>query len=491
VYSPSHFPDPHAPVLVGVGTASDNVPVTELMARASLAAGHDAGAPGLLQTVDRIAFPQGSWTLANPARQVAERIGSAAAHTSLFELGVSQQEMINRALADIASGDADVVLVVGGEARAFERAHPDANDALEPTDAPDAIVTRPADFVAPIEIAAGIVWPPVQQYALIDNALAQSEHQSPAAHHDDVARLWARFNRVAQGNPLAAFGTPRTASSIAEPGPKNRPLAYPYNLWHSSQWTVDQAAALLFCSTEAAERAMVPKDRWIFPRVALHSSSSVTLTARRHLFQWPAMATLGRAATDHLGLSVSEFDITELYSCFPAAVRVQQRALGLDPEGTPTITGGMTFAGGPFNNFVLQSTAAVVHRLRQAPAQLGLVTTVSGMLSKPGLAVWSATPPEPGRGPLVADLAVAADAATDTCPVATLESADGPATVVSFTVTGAADNPFEPSRTVVVADLADGQRTAATCEDASIAHHALDESLIGHTVQIAQATFAL
>ena len=32
-------------------------------------------------------------------------------------------------------------------------------------------------------------------------------------------------------------------------------------------------------------------------------------------------------------------------------------------------------------------------KLRDDPAEQGLQTTVSGMLSKPGLAVWSATPP--------------------------------------------------------------------------------------------------
>ena len=43
-----------------------------------------------------------------------------------------------------------------------------------------------------------------------------------------------------------------------------------------------------------------------------------------------------------------------MYSCL-AAVRVQQRELGLDRGGTSTLTGGMAFAGGPFNHFVLQS----------------------------------------------------------------------------------------------------------------------------------------
>jgi acetyl-CoA C-acetyltransferase len=301
--------------------------------------------------------------------------------------------------------------------------------------------------------------------------------------------LWARFNEVAHGNPLAAFPAPRSAHDLATAGPKNRPLAFPYNVWHASQWTVDQASALLFCSAGRARGAGIPRDRWVFPHVALHASHAITLTARTHLHEWPAMGVLGRAAARQLGTPLADLPLAEVYSCFPAAVRVQQRALGLDLDGTPTVTGGMTFAGGPFNNFVFQSMAAVVARLRHEPGERGLVTTVCGMLSKPGLAVWSATPPPRGTGPLIADLAADAGAATATLPVATAETAHGPATVASFTVTYAADEALRPARTVIVADLADGRRTAAACEDETIARLALSESLIGRPVHIDGTAF--
>jgi acetyl-CoA C-acetyltransferase len=111
-------------------------------------------------------------------------------------------------------------------------------------------------------------------------------------------------------------------------------------------------------------------------------------------------------------------------------VRVQQRELGLPLDATPTITGGMAFAGGPFNSFVLQATAAMARRLRAEPG-LGLVTTVSGLLTKPGLAVWGTAPD--GQPPLVADLATEAAEAT---PSADVQGGhDGEATVIACTVT--------------------------------------------------------
>jgi acetyl-CoA C-acetyltransferase len=491
VAGPSRSLDPRLPVLVGLGAASAGAPVAELLTEAVRAAAADAGAPELLHSVDRIVVPRGSWSLTDPARTVARRIGSPDARTVSCEVGVSQQEVLNDALAAVSSGRAEVVVVAGSEARAWARAGGVETD--PETRAPDEILSRPPDFVAPVEVAAGVVWPPVQQYALIENALGAAEGLTPESHRDEVAALWARCNAVAAHNPEAAFPGPRTAADIAAPGPRNRPLALPYNRWHASQWTVDQSTALLICSAERATEAGVPAERWLFPHVALHCSAAVTLTARRRLEAWPAMGVLGAAAARHLGLPLREIRLSELYSCFPAAVRVQQRELGLDPAGTPTLTGGMAFAGGPFNHFVLLATRALGQRLRAEPDELGLVTTVSGMLSKPGLAVWSATPPvEAGGRALVADLARESLAATDVLAVADPPPCGTtPGKAVSFTVTYGGPDGLEPVRTAVVADLPDGVRTAATCEDATTARLAATEGLIGRAIEVKDATFSL
>ena len=487
--APLRSPDPHQPVLVGLGAASDSAPAVELMIRAVLAAADDAGAPALLASLDRVVTLQGSGALTDPGRTVARRVGSPGARTVRCEIGVSQQEAVDAALGVVASGASDAIVVVGGEARAWARA-----GGLEPDEEvapPDEVATRPPDFVAPIERAAGIVLPPVVQYALIENALADADGLSPATQRDEIAALWERCNVVARSNPAAAFPAPMSAAEIATAGPGNRPLAFPYNRWHASQWTVDQATALLVCSAGRAAEAGVPADRWLFPHVALHSSQAVTLTARRHLHAWAGMGVLGRAAEARLGRRLSDLPLAELYSCFPSAVRVQQRELGLHPDGTPTLTGGMAFAGGPFNHFVLQSMVTLASRLRADPSALGMVTTVSGMLSKPGLAVWAAAPPPSDRPPMVADLGPETVAATEVVPVVAEAPAEAGATVVSFTVIYGGPDGTDPVRTAVVADLVDGVRTAATCEDAATARLALTEGLIGRDVRVEGTTFAL
>lgn len=484
---PDRTLDPRLPVLVGLGRAREAAPVVELMTEAVRHAATDAGAPGLVGSIECLVVPLGSWSLTDPARTVARRLGSPGARTVRCELGVSQQELINHALALVVAGSCDVVAVVGGEARAWARGGGIETD--EESAPPDEVLTRPLDFVAPIEVAAGMVLPVVQQYAVIENALGAAEGESQVEQSAAIAALWGRCNEVARDNPEAAFPAPMSADDIATPGPHNRPLAFPYNRWHASQWTVDQASALLICSAERARAAGVSADRWLFPHVAVHCTEAVTLTARRRLHRWPAMGVLGRAAEHRLGRRLRELALAEVYSCFPVAVRIQQRELGLDPEATPTLTGGMAFAGGPFNHYVLQSTTTIGARLRAAPDELGLVTTVSGMLSKPGLAVWSATPP--ARGPLLADLGVDAVAATEVRPVVETAPEGDTATVASYTVTYGGADGLEPERTAIVADLPDGVRTAATCEDAQTARLALAEGLAGRTVEVKGTTFRL
>ena len=482
--------DPRTPVLVGVGRASDDAEACELMIRALLAAADDTGAPGLLAAIDRVAVPQGNWSYPDPARLVADGVGATGARTHRVELGIPQQALINGALAAIMAGTSDVAVVVGGEAKAWERRRVRAGlEAVETTQVgvvPDVTHRRPGPLMEPVEVAHRL-WDPVQQYAMIDNALRAAEGHTLARHRSEIARLWEAFNTVARTNPHAAFPEPRDAADLDTPTPANRPLAFPYNKWHSTQWTVDQAAALILCSAEAAAHWGVSADRWVFPLAGVESSHAVSLLRRRHPHTWPAMGVLGRAVARRIGRPLADVEVMETYSCFPSAVRVQQRQLDLDPSVPPTVTGGMAFAGGPFNNFVFQALVEVVGRIRSDPGALGAVTTVSGLLTKPGIGVWSARPD--GHRPLVTDLADECAGATGVVDVVeTLDGYGGDATVVTYTVTY---DGMDPVRTVVLCDTPEGIRTVAVSEDADLAAHAVSHDLIGRRARVGGGGFDL
>jgi acetyl-CoA C-acetyltransferase len=193
------------------------------------------------------------------------------------------------------------------------------------------------------------------------------------------------------------------------------------------------------------------------------------------------MEELGRAAEAHIGRPLASLDHAEVYSCFPAAVRVQQRALGLPVDGVPTITGGETFAGGPWNNFVLQTTAAMADRVRAERGTTGLVTTVSGLLNKPGLAVYAATPDVPL---LSRDLAAEAELAT--ARVEVVAGYRGPARVATYTV---AYDGLDPVRCTVIADTPEGTRVVASATDSELAERVTREELIGTDVEVDATSF--
>jgi acetyl-CoA C-acetyltransferase len=481
-------------LLVGAGVAwrreQDPARALEpsaLMLEAARAAGEDAGLPALLAQADVIAVPRGFWDYADPGRLVAEGLGAAKARTWLAEIGVLQTTLFAEAARAIAQG-ADVVLVVGGEAR-FRAQRARAAGAGESLTkqaagtAPDRVLKPAAEIVHPIEIARGFVVP-VQQYATVDNAMRRADGQSPDAHRAAVSALWAGFARVAASNPDAWNRSAPDAAALADPK-RNPPLAAPYGKLHCSQWNVDQAGALLFCSAARARAAGIPEARWIHPRAVAESNHMRPLVARASLARSPGFACAGRAAFALAGLTPDEVGLRELYSCFPAAVRTQLREIGLVAEPTPSWTGGMTFAGGPLNNFVLQAAARMVPLLRQAQGGHALLTAVSGMLTKQGVSLWSREPGPNGFG--YAD--VSEEAAAFEAPREVVDGVAGAGTLAGYTVLYQAD---APARTVAVVDLDGGARTLAVRDDAALAAHAVATELAGTRVKVgADGTFLI
>jgi acetyl-CoA C-acetyltransferase len=484
------------PVLVGVGFASQDLDepgagmdVADLMATAAHAAGDDAGDPTLLREVGRILLPRGTWELAAPGAHIARRIGASSAHSVRAALGIPQQSLVNDALTSIVRGDVDAALVVGGEARkrdvvarraGLELGAPDESDLMPDEEWP---LDRVSELMADSEREARVVLP-IQQYALMENALGHAEGRSLDELRDDVSRLYEAWDAVAAKNPRAAFGQGRSASFLRTPSERNRPIAFPYNKWHVTQMNVDQSAALLFCSLDVAKERGIDPARVVHPHVAVESTLAVSLSCRRAMHAWPAMGVLGDAAAEHLGRPLTSIEHAELYSCFPVAVRVQQRELGLALDGVQTITGGMAFAGGPLNSFVLHEIGEMAMHLREHPGELGIVGAVSGLLTKPGLSVWSTSPAE--RAPLVADLRERAADATET--VESVAGYEGPATIATYTVEY---DDQRPHKVDVIADTPDGRRCVAVAGDPTLAAQAVTESLIGTSIDVRGTTFSV
>ena len=167
----------------------------------------------------------------------------------------------------------------------------------------------------------------------------------------------------------------------------------------NSNNSVEQGAVLLLCSVEAAERLGVPRDRWVFPHAGTDAHDTAAVSTRGDLHSSPAIRAAGRQALALAGIGIDDIAHVDLYSCFPSAVQVAANELGLaiDDAARPlTVTGGLSFAGGPWNNYVTHSIATMVDRLRANPGDYGMCTANGGFITKHAIGIYSSEPAPDG-----------------------------------------------------------------------------------------------
>ncbi|WP_435769049.1 acetyl-CoA acetyltransferase [Nocardioides sp. SYSU DS0651] len=487
--------DPRTPVLVGGGQLNQREdpvePVDMIVAAARLAA-EDAGTPALAEAIESIrVVGMLSWRYRDPGALVGERLGAPVRHTVYTGNGGSHpQALVNDAAEDITAGRVDVVLVGGAEAwrtRMALRAQGEKPDWTRQGEDVAVAESRPdVPMQHPTELRAGIDRP-ASVYPIFEQAVRIAAGRDVEKHRRHIAELWARFSDVAAANPAAWTQRAHTADEILTATPRNRMVAWPYTKLLNSNNSVEQAAAVLVCSAEAAERMGVPRDRWVFLRSGSEASDTAAIAARPGLDRSPAIRLAGAAALAQAGLSVGQLGPIDIYSCFPSAVQVAAAELGLpidDPARPLTITGGLTFAGGPWNNYSTHAIATMIGEVRRT-GEPGLLTANSGYLTKHSIGVYA---PEPGDGfrrvPVQDDVE-----AVLTTPVA--EEYDGRATLEAWTVLfdreGVAETALASLRTP------DGARTLArSAQSEVLARLTGDEEAAGADALVgADGTFTL
>lgn len=450
--------DPRTPVIVGVGQVNvpwDGAPEpAELLTEAAVTAGRDSGAEQLLKSLDSVRVVKShSWRYRDLGALVATRIGASPTETLYStEGGQTPQALVNRTAADIAAGHCDVALIGGVEAwrermsyKAREKRPDWTNqpDHIAPTEIFGPELAMASDYERTLGLSIAIEF-----YPLFESALRHASGRSLDDHNRSISELWACFSDVAAGNPYAALPKRYTADEIRTAGPKNRMVGYPYTKLMNSNNSVNQAAALLLCSLEAARGAGVPNDRMVFPVAGGQADDTPAVSNRPDLAFSPAIRAAGRATLTLAGVGVDDIAHVDLYSCFPSAVQVAAVALGLPLDRRLTVTGGLTFAGGPWNNYVTHSIATMVDVLRRSPG-LGLCSANGGLLTKHAVGIYSTEPPAEGfRATRLGCLTANARS------LAASERAT--ATVEAYTVMHGRSG--EPERAHLTAILPDGRR---------------------------------
>lgn len=486
--------DPRTPVIVGVAQAlwrerEASDPIT-MMAEVAIAAGADAGPGGALlaraQSIAAVESVSRRW--ADPAGLLAAQLGLEPLETVRSSLGGdAPHQLVGDLAARIAAGDVDVAVIVGAEALATLAASSKAG--LEPGDWPELGAGGQPDRVVGVERAGsseaenavGLI-APLMMYPLFEQALwaENAPELDRSAYQLRLGELAARFAVVAETNPYAWSPQQLTAAQIATPSPANRQVTLPYTKLLNANIQTDQAAALILCSVQAARGLGVPRDRWVFIHGHAGAHDHWHVSERADLHSSPAIRLAGEAALAAAGAGIEEIGHLDVYSCFPSAVQIGAAELGIDPftdARPPTVTGGLTFAGGPGNNYVTHSIAALVTRLREHPADLGLASAVGWYLTKHGISVYGARPP---RSPFVSSSVQKQVDALPRREVA--HQFDGPALAESACVIFERDG--SPSMAMITALSDDGRRALGSSNDPDLLAAILEQPIAGRTLRL-------
>jgi acetyl-CoA C-acetyltransferase len=449
-------------------------------------------APGrLLERAGLVIVPQGTWRHGDPARLIANRIGAPVARTVRAEIGVLQTTVLSAAVHAVAEGECEVAVVVGGEAldrRRVARRHGRRAEESEqdPAARPDLVLEPSAEFRGEYESFWGIEEPYVQ-YALLDSARRARLGIGVQENTRQIAARWAHFSRIALNNPTAWDRSEHTVEALLDPAARgNRMLAAPYSGQLVTRMHVDQAAAVLICTPEAAQQAGIAGSSWVYPVVTVDCEVSVPVVQRAEPGRCPQWSVVAREVEAELGLAASSIDLIDLYSCFPIAVSHQVDAFGLADRTEVTVTGGMTFGGGPLNNAALQAVARTIELMSQDQRSYrsAMVTAVSGLLTKQGATLFSRD--QPARPYTRIDVTQAARELVTTRP--THRSYTGTGIIDAITVVSARDGDPEA---VAIVETTDGCGTIGRSADPRIVHAATTTELVGRSVGLNAGVLAL
>ena len=334
---------------------------------------------------------------ANPPASVARAAGLEPGRLLYNEGGgASPQRSINEAAEWIARGEANSVLVCGGEALATQYArHSAGKQGWE-----DDIGGDEPEYSGKLRMGlsdnerAHKLYLPVNCYPLYANGLRRRYGQTVAQHLQACAELFSPLSQVAAKNPLSWFGQAHSAAEIATVDDDNRWVGLPYPKYLNAIMRVNMAASVLLCSWAEAERLGVPRQQRIFLHGCSQAHETWNLVDRVDFESAPAIGLNVRQALDMAGIGVDDLDMMDIYSCFPSAVQAACDSIGIahdDGRGL-TLAGGLPYFGGPGNNYAMHSVAEAVLRLRRQPDAWALVTANGGYLTKHATGVYSGIP---------------------------------------------------------------------------------------------------
>ena len=337
----------------------------------------------------------------NPPASLAKHVG-ASPRRALYTAtgGNTPQWLVNRTAEEIANGDCEVALLAGAEYLATfigaAKAGVDLGWANSPDADPGSDPEEIGDMRAGVnayEKAYGLNFP-VNAYPLFENAIRGRKERSAAEHLKWLGEFFSPFSKVASENPYAWFPTFRSPEEISTPTEKNRFVGFPYTKYLNAVIEVDMSAAVVMTSVGKARALGIPESKWVFLHGCGDASDIWHISERVNYYSSPAIRTIGQKAFAMANKTAADLSFIDLYSCFPSAVEIGCKELGIaenDPRGL-TITGGLPYFGGAGNDYVMHSIVTMMEKLRANPGKFGLCTGNGWYVTKHSAGIYSTAP---------------------------------------------------------------------------------------------------
>jgi acetyl-CoA C-acetyltransferase len=406
------------PVIVGIGEICAKVPedlksahsIVDLAALAAERACEDALSTAVLaKNIDAIAvartfsdsilaYGKPFGVVKNLPRAIGKRIHCNPRY-ALYEhpSGTTPQTMVTEFSNRIASGEFEVVLIVGGEDIANTKAAIKAKIAEDRADdvggqLEDRGVVIPG-IISSQEIHNDLT-PAITYYSMLDNARRKNLNLSRDDYKIKIGEMFQPFSGIAAAHDCAMFPREFTVEEIAVTDEDNPSLTDLYTKAMVAKDRVNQAAAVILTSEKKARELGIDESKWIYP----HSSCTLKeriLLERENPGRSPAAKLAYQTALKRSGMDQSDIRYFDIYSCFPIAVFAVCDALGIEPDDPRglTVTGGLPFFGGPGSSYSLFGIVNVARKLRENRTAYGLVGANGGYLSKLSVGVYSAKRP--------------------------------------------------------------------------------------------------
>ena len=229
----------------GLGQVKQPLDLVEIAVKR---AEEDSGVLGLTPKIDSLCLANMlSGSYKDPCGELTQRLGAKPKSTAYTWVGATApQWFVNRTAENIASGQARLVLICGGEAFYSKKLENKAKGGGSwDWSFPEKESWMVGDFRDPVnylEQKYGLVLP-LHLYPLMENALRFHEGLTLEEQRQELGEFLSGCSAIAAQNPYAWFRTPKTAAEITDATGPNRMVSFPYTKSMCSIMEVDQAGA--------------------------------------------------------------------------------------------------------------------------------------------------------------------------------------------------------------------------------------------------------